>query len=45
MTITRRIVQFAFLAITLAAVFPLGANAEAWCRFGGVEAIYTYAAM
>jgi ferredoxin len=44
MTITRRIVQFAFLAITLAAVFVLGANAEAWCPFGGVEAIYTYAA-
>jgi len=40
---TRRIVQFGFLALTLAAVFVFGANAEHWCPFGGVEALYTYA--
>lgn len=41
MTRTRRIVQFALLAATVLAVF-VGANAEAWCPFGGVEAFYTY---
>jgi ferredoxin len=39
---TRRFVQFAFLALTVIAVFTLGANAEVWCPFGGVEALYTY---
>jgi ferredoxin len=43
MTRTRQAVQLAFLALTIGAVFLLGANAEAWCPFGGVEAIYTYA--
>ena len=40
---TRRIVQFGFLALTLVAVYAVGANAERWCPFGGVEALYTYA--
>jgi len=40
---TRRLVQLGFLALTVVAVFALGANAELWCPFGGVEAIYTYA--
>jgi hypothetical protein len=40
---TRRIVQSVFLALTLAGVFVVGANAERWCPFGGVEALYTYA--
>lgn len=39
----RRIVQFGFLALTLTAVFVVGGNAEKWCPFGGVEALYTYA--
>jgi polyferredoxin len=41
---TRRILQAGLLAVTLIGVFVLGRNAEAWCPFGGVEAIYTYAA-
>ena len=40
---TRRIVQAGLLALTLVGVFLLGSNAESWCPFGGVEAIYTYA--
>jgi polyferredoxin len=43
MKTTRRIVQFGFLALTLAGVFVLRGNAERWCPFGGVEALYTYA--
>lgn len=39
---TRPSVQFAFLLFVLAAVFLVGADAERWCPFGGVEAIYTY---
>jgi ferredoxin len=39
---TRRLVQIAFLLVTLVAVFGFGANAEAWCPFGGVEAAYEY---
>lgn len=39
----RRIVQFAFLVLTLTAVFAVGGNAEKWCPMGGVEALYTYA--
>ncbi len=39
---TRRLVQFAFLAITLVGVFIVQGNAERWCPFGGVEAAYTY---
>ena len=38
----RRAFQAGLLALTLAGVFLLGTNAEAWCPFGGVEAIYTY---
>lgn len=34
--------QLGFLVVTLVAVFGLGANAEAWCPFGGVEAAYEY---
>ncbi len=40
---TRRLTQFAFVTLTLVAVFVVGANAERWCPFGGVEAAYTYA--
>lgn len=43
MTTTRRVVQFGFLAITLAGVFVFRGNAERWCPFGGVETLYTYA--
>jgi len=39
---TRHLLQFGFLALTLTGVFILGANAERWCPFGGVEALYTY---
>ncbi|HOW70471.1 MAG TPA: 4Fe-4S binding protein [Phycisphaerae bacterium] len=39
----RRIVQFGFLVLTLAAVFVVKGNAERWCPFGGVEALYNYA--
>jgi len=38
----RTFVQLGFVALTVGAVFLLGANAERWCPFGGVEAIYTY---
>ncbi len=40
----RTTVQFAFLALVVVGVFALGANCERWCPFGGVEALYTYAA-
>jgi len=40
---TRRVIQFAFLALVVGGVFVLGANAEKWCPFGGVEALYEYA--
>ncbi len=43
MTRTRRVLQFAFLGLTLVGVFVVQGNAERWCPFGGVEAIYTYA--
>ena len=39
---TRRLMQFAFLALTLGSVYLFGANAERWCPFGGVEALYSY---
>lgn len=39
----RRLVQFGFLVLTLVAVFVVKGNAEQWCPFGGVEAIYNYA--
>jgi len=41
---TRRIVQGSALALVLVGVFVWGANCERWCPFGGVEALYTYAA-
>ncbi len=40
---TRRIVQGGFLVLTLAGVYVFRENAEQWCPFGGVEALYTYA--
>jgi len=43
MKTTRRIVQFGFLALTVVGVFVVKGNAERWCPFGGVEAIYSYA--
>ena len=39
----RRIVQCGFLLLTVVGVFVVKGNAERWCPFGGVEAIYTYA--
>jgi polyferredoxin len=39
----RQSTQAGFLALTIAGVFIVGGNAERWCPFGGVEAIYTYA--
>ncbi len=35
-------VQAAFLVMILAGVFLFHNNVEAWCPFGGVEALYTY---
>jgi len=40
--VTRTILQTGFLILTVVAVFLLGSNAELWCPFGGVEALYTY---
>ncbi len=42
MKTTRRVIQFGFLALTLVGVFVVRGNAERWCPFGGVEAIYGY---
>ena len=42
MILTRRIVQVAFLALTLAGVFVFGGHAERWCPLGGIEALYGY---
>ncbi len=39
---TRRLCQAGFLALTLVGVFLVRGNAERWCPFGGVEALYTY---
>ncbi len=38
----RLALQLGFLALTLIAVFVVRGNAEAWCPFGGVEAIYGF---
>ncbi len=38
----RRLLQAFFLLLTLAGVFVVGGNAERWCPFGGVEALYAY---
>ncbi len=40
----RSFFQAVFLAITLVGVFVVQGNAERWCPFGGVEALYTYIA-
>ncbi|MCB9833865.1 MAG: 4Fe-4S binding protein [Planctomycetes bacterium] len=42
LTRPRRLMQIGFLVLTGWAVFRLGANAERWCPFGGVEALHTY---
>lgn len=42
MKTTRRTLQAGFLILTLVGVFIVRGNAERWCPFGGVEAIYTY---
>jgi ferredoxin len=42
MKTARRTVQFGFLLLTVVAVFVVKGEAERWCPFGGVEAIYTY---
>ncbi len=42
MKTTRRMLQLLFLALVLVGVFVIQGNAEQWCPFGGVEAIYTY---
>ena len=39
----RTVVQLGFLGLTLVGVFVVRGNAERWCPFGGVEALYTYA--
>ena len=39
---TRRLVQLAFLTLTLVGVFVARGHAERWCPLGGVEALYTY---
>lgn len=39
----RRLSQAGFLTLTIVGVFVVGGNAERWCPFGGVEAVYTYA--
>jgi ferredoxin len=44
MKTTRRAVQLGFLVLTVVGVFIVRGNAERWCPFGGVEALYTYAA-
>lgn len=38
----RRRVQLGFLVLILVGVFVVRGNAERWCPFGGVEAIYAY---
>ncbi len=42
MRITRRLVQLAFLILTLVGVFVVKGHAERWCPLGGVEALYSY---
>jgi len=43
MQIPRHTIQVAFLALVVGGVFFMGAHAERWCPFGGVEALYEYA--
>lgn len=40
----RHFVQFTVFCTIIIAVFVVEGNAEKWCPFGGVEAIYTYIA-
>lgn len=42
MKLYRRLFQISFLLLTLLSVFVLKSNAERWCPFGGVEALYSY---
>ncbi len=42
MALTRRTLQGGFLVLTLVGVYVVRGNAERWCPFGGVEALYTY---
>ena len=42
MKTTRRLIQLAFLLLTVAGVFVFRGNAERWCPFGGIEALYAY---
>jgi hypothetical protein len=42
MKTTRHVVQAGMLISTLTGVFALGAHAEGWCPFGGVETIFNY---
>lgn len=42
MKTARHIVQAIIFLVILVAVFLIQGNAEKWCPFGGVEAIYTY---
>ena len=39
---TRRLVQLAFLLLTVIGVYVVGGHAERWCPFGGIEALYGY---
>jgi polyferredoxin len=38
----RRLVQAAFVVLTVVGVFVVQGNAERWCPMGGVETLYTY---
>ena len=42
MNIVRRISQGSLLLVILSCVFIFKSNVEAWCPFGGVEALYGY---
>ena len=42
MVLARRVVQLAFLALTVVGVFVVQGHTERWCPFGGVEAAYVY---
>jgi polyferredoxin len=43
MRTTRALTQLAFLALTIVAVYVIQGDAERWCPFGGIEALYSYA--
>ena len=42
MVVTRRLVQLAFLVLSLVGVYVVQGHTERWCPFGGVEALYMY---